>query len=161
MAEIGTPPAPPAAPSNAAEASARLATLTADDGWRSKFFSGDVATAEEWKNLTTLVATGTGVDAAMAGVMPSSANGILPDANQNLMTQSAAWLRECGLSDGTIRQLLNDETVSAEEHAAAKQWRLEFLSDRERTAKWRAGDAALRKQVLAADIIINSEIRAA
>jgi hypothetical protein len=68
MTEAAQQPAPPA---NAAEASSRLGTLTADKAWGDKLLAGDAATMKEFNSLTEMVAAGgDNVDRAISGALP-------------------------------------------------------------------------------------------
>jgi hypothetical protein len=49
-------PAPTASPQNAAEARARLQTISADEKWRSRYLNGGVAEREEFARLTDQIA---------------------------------------------------------------------------------------------------------
>ena len=156
-----TEPNIPAPPANATEANARLGTLTENKEWGGRLLAGDAAATKEWKDLTALAAGGNPVEAAMAGVVPglNDAGGMLPGGDDLVMAGVVEHLRERGISDGAIRELLNDDKVAQWEHDAAKRWKDEHMSDREWTKKWRAGDALAAKEMILADIILNSEIK--
>ncbi len=158
MTETVTAPAAPAPPANATEAAARLGALSADKIWADRLLSGDGAATREFHQLSEMVANGDQIDMAMAGPLHSLASGVIPDSSLRVMSEGAAMLREKGLSDGTIRQLLSDQPVSVQEQEAAKVWMNEFRTDRERVRKYLEGDAGLGKQVTAAHILINSTI---
>src|SRR5579859_1113217 len=65
-----TPPAPmPEKASNPVEANLRLAHLSADPKWRAQVLSGDGPAVKELDQLNALIATGSRVDAALAGVV--------------------------------------------------------------------------------------------
>jgi hypothetical protein len=144
-----TPPAPPA---NATEASARLAALAADKDWSDKLLAGDVGATKEFHQLSELVAAGgSDVDMAMAGVTPSG----IPDSSFRLMAASVPWLREMGISDGSIRQLLSDQKVSKEEHRLVSDFKARHMRDPEWTKKYLAGDMDARKLMTLCNIVMS------
>jgi hypothetical protein len=150
------PPAPSPPPATPAEASARLSTLTADKDWAGKLLAGHGETTKEFHQLSELVAKGDNVDAAMAGVVPSLASGVIPDSGLLLMANVAADLRERGVSDGAIRELLSGQKAPPEAIAAVRAWKAEHMGDAEWTAKYLKGDALAVKQMTLAQIVLTN-----
>ena len=156
-------PAQPAAPANAAEASAKLGVLMADPAWGKRLMESDAATVAEWRDLTALAADADPVEAAMAGAVPglNDQTGMLPDAGTRVMADAASHLRGKGIPDGAIRQLLSDQEVTQQEYDAVKQWKAERTSDAAYTKRWLSGDALAAKEMILADIVLNSKIKGA
>jgi hypothetical protein len=142
----------PPAPASASEARARLDTLTADQKWRERLMSGDVAATKEFHELTGMVAEGgDDVEIAMSGKLPD-----VPDADQKLMAGTASWLRELGLSDGVIRETLEGKGVSQAAFDAVTLWRTQRMRDPAFSQKFLANDAeALRLMTTANTVIAN------
>jgi hypothetical protein len=94
--------APPAPPANAAEASARLATLTNDKAWGDKLLASDPAATKKFKILTAMVAEGGDhVDRALSGALPD-----VPDSDLKTMAGTADMLRTLGIKPDVVRQTL-------------------------------------------------------
>jgi hypothetical protein len=157
MTTEGAPGAPPAPPANAAEASTRLGTLTADKEWTEKLLAGDAAAAREFHDLSTMVATGDKVDAAIAGIRPDIQDGIIPDSSAVLMTNVAATLRANGISDDAIRQVLTGQKVSKQERGLVETWKGQRMRDPEWVKAYLSGDPQAAKDMTLANIVMSSE----
>jgi hypothetical protein len=157
MTTEGTPslPAPPA---NATEAANRLGALTADKEWCEKLLAGNADAGREFRELSELAATGDDVNVAMAGRPPIPESGVLPNSDVVLMADMAAYLRELGFPEKATREFLSDKKMTAEHHAAAKQWKADAMSNKEFTQRYLAGDRAALRQMTAANAVLNSEI---
>jgi len=144
----------PAAPANSTEASAKLSTLTADKDWGDRLMAGDANATREFHELTTMIAEGgDNVDQAIAGIVP----GDIPDSDQKRMTETAAWMRKRGLSDGVIRQTLTDYEVSPEEFRAVEAWKAQKMRSPEFTKAFLAGEPDAVREMLLADVVLSSK----
>jgi hypothetical protein len=147
-----------AAPSSAAEASARLDVLISDKEWAGKLLAGDGLATKEFHDLSALIAADEKVEAAMSGkgsVLP----GGIPDSQLKLMTETAGYLREHGVGEGAVRQTLTGEKVSKKEYELVTAWKAQHMRDGDFTKKYLAGDSEATRQMTLANIVLASEIK--
>jgi hypothetical protein len=116
-----TTPAAPAPPATPSEAASRLAVLREDKTFGEKLLSADAPTLAEFRSLTKLIASGDDIDLAMSGDpnLPDSGG----DGKLSLAKVAGAIpdLRDSGLSDGVIRELLSGRQSTPEELTAVKR----------------------------------------
>jgi hypothetical protein len=155
-----TPAAPPAPPTTPAEAATRLGQLKADAGWRDKFLAGNGPQVAEFGALTELAAKGAdgdNIDMAMAGVL---LDGPLQPSGHMMNISVAASLREVGIRDEIIKDVLaGTHKVSKEEYAATERWKAEKMRDHEWVKRYLAGDGEPRQKMTLANIILSGGIR--
>lgn len=158
LAEMAAPPPPPDKPTNAVEASARLQALASDKDFAQRLLNGDPAVRKEFDQLNAAVAAGDLTDLVMAGVVPAGAINYGDHASLRDQADAVPMLRAAGISDGAIRQLLEDRPVSRAEYDAVKQ----FQTARHRDPDWQkrllAGDHAAGREQLLMSIVLSSEI---
>jgi hypothetical protein len=150
--------APSATPTDAAGARARLADLAANPKWTSDYLNGNADARKDFDSLTKLIATGSDVDMAIAGVLPEAHVDFGPGVSLRDQAAAVPVLRKMGIGDDAIRQLLEDKPVSRREYQLAEQWRDEHLTNAEWTKKWLAGDAAAAREMTLCSIVLSSEI---
>jgi hypothetical protein len=147
--------APPAPPANAAEASARLATLTNDKAWGDKLLASDPAATKEFKILTAMVAEGGDhVDRALSGALPD-----VPDSDLKTMAGTADMLRELGIKPDVVRQTLENHEVTQAEYDATKAWQARTMKDQFWVKAYLEGDPDAARQMMLASIILSSPIK--
>ncbi len=153
------------APQNATEAAAILNARTADPAWAGRLMAKDVSTLKEFNDLTAMVANADDVAESMAGkhsqpFVWTGENGQL--APQQL-SQGIATLREAGLSDDVIEQVLRGEQapVSRAEYDAAKRLMAQRQADQGFVDKLFKGDADARREFALISVILNSSIKEA
>lgn len=155
----GPPPADEPAPKNATEASAKLATRTADPEFRTRLLNGHVETRAEFNALTAMVAEGGDlVGAAMNGVVPE--NEITTDGHASLrnIADATTELRKAGLSDPAIREVMADAKQTRTNVDLASQRQLERHGDPEWCKRLLAGGhAEVREQTLLS-VILAAEV---
>ena len=147
-----TPP-----PANAKEASARLEVLKANDEFTGKLLGGDPYAAKEFHDLHVMAAEGSGmsdVDKAMTGALPD-----VPDSGLRMMAGTADMLRDIGLRDEVVRQVLEDQPVTEAEFNAAKAWQTRAMKDQAFVKLYLEGDIEARQKMTLASIIISSPIK--
>src|SRR5258705_7158432 len=106
----GLQPQPPA---TAAEARALLDTRIADKSWGAALLAGDVATNAEYRALR---AKADNPDPADQVAVALSGNiGEMPDSTVKMLAETAASLREIGISEPVIEQALRGHEVSEQE----------------------------------------------
>jgi hypothetical protein len=115
-----------------AEARAWLDHLERDPKWSAKLAANDADAVARWKDLTTKIAGGTHADLALAGLRPDGHINVGTGATLESQIKSVPILRDQGLSDDSIRQILEDQTLAPELVQQAKDlYRL-----RMRNAAW-------------------------
>jgi hypothetical protein len=156
-ASTATTPAAPAPPSTPAEAATKLATLRGDKAWGDKLLSSDKDTVAEFHTLSKLASQASDIDRVMSG----EAN--LPDLNieGNLSLAKIAGeipaLRAAGISDPTIRELLEGRESTPAELDAVKQLRAARHSDEAWLKKYLAGDhEAVRESRLISIVLMQA-----
>lgn len=150
-------PDAPAAPTTPAEAATRLGQLRADPKWTSALLGGAPGQTKEFHDLHRLVAKGDSVDMAMAGVLQP---GGLQTSDHMEQIGGAAALREVGIADGIIKDVLTDShTVTKAEFEATKQWKSDQMSNPDFVKLYMGGDNEARRKMTLANIILTGGIR--
>jgi hypothetical protein len=143
----------------AIEAHARLAELAADPEWSQKLLDSDADTRREFDRLTALVASGSDADLALAGIMPKNHIDYGPGASLRNQIETVPLLRQMGVNDESIRQLLEGSPVTKAEHALAVQWRDQHMGDAEWRGKLLSGDYDARRELTLASIIMAAGVK--
>jgi hypothetical protein len=151
-------PAPSATPTDAAGARARLAELAANPKWTSDYLNGNTAARQEFEAVTKLIATGSDVDMAIAGLLPEAHVDFGPGAPLRDQAAAVPFLRHLGIGDEAIKQLLSDQPVSRREYQLAEQWRNSHMKNAEWTKRWLAGDHDAAREMTLCSIVLASEI---
>jgi hypothetical protein len=121
LAEMGTASNPPIVPQDAQDARAQLNLLSADPGWASALFSGDVAVRAQFDKLNKMVADADTIGDAISGIdepqpiIETLTSGQIPARN---VKQVIDDMRLAGISDGSIEEALRGTPVTAREYAA-------------------------------------------
>jgi YD repeat-containing protein len=152
------PPAPEI-PTNASEATARLAQLQADPKWREAFLRGDGPRAKEFNALMQTIEKGDNpqVDHAIAGVLydgPFQPSGHM----QNIAT--AQMFRDLGIGDDVTREVLTDREVTQEEYDKVSRLKAERMRDNNWVKEYMAGNGPQRRDMMLMDIVLSSTIKA-
>jgi hypothetical protein len=142
-----------------AEARAKLEALKADPEFGKRFLAGDAATRQAFDYLTAAIAAGGNeADLALAGVLPSNHVDGGDGAPLRDMIAAVPELREAGIPDDVIRQVLEDRPVSSAERVMTEQ----LLRERTGNAEWRqklmSGDYAIKRENLLMSVILASRI---
>jgi hypothetical protein len=136
------PAATPTVPTTAspADAAARLASLRSDSAWGAKLIANDAATVKEFNDLAKQACAGNDLDLMILSAPD------LPDINIDgqLSPKKVAGeigsLRESGLSDDVIRELLSDRVPTPQEIDATKRFKAMRHGDEAWVKKFLAGD---------------------
>jgi hypothetical protein len=121
--QLDVRPPPPLVPSTAAEANARLQTLTSNKEWGARLLAGGMEERREFQRLTELAADADEVKDAIAGTTlePFAIETIGPgELNSRDRATAVAMFRDAGLEDGVISEAFNGGRVTRKEFAAAK-----------------------------------------
>jgi hypothetical protein len=153
---------PPATPTNAAGAAARLELLASDKDWGVRLLRNDVAAKAEFARLTQLSSTLSQTELALIGHVPpgyvhfadSASNAGLPE-----MAAGAADLLEVGISPDSIRQLLDDREVSADEYQMVKHLHDQRFSDKAWADRYMKGDLAARREATLMAIVLSASVK--
>jgi hypothetical protein len=117
-----TAPAAPAPPATPSEAASRLAGLREDKSWADKLLLGkDAATLAEFHSLSKLIASGDDIDLAMSGDPNLPDSGVDGKLSLAKVASAIPDLRDSGLSDGVIKELLGGRQSTPEELTAVKR----------------------------------------
>jgi hypothetical protein len=153
-------PDPPANPGTPVEASARLAFLTKDPAWREKVLAGDAATRQEMDSLTKMVAEGDPTDGILAGVVPETMVEFQTPGVASYLEMAAAvpMLRNAGLRDEVIREILTDKKVGRREHEMTRLLQAEKMGDAEWRQRLLSGDFVARRELTLMSTILSATI---
>jgi hypothetical protein len=147
---------PGAPPANAQEARTRLDAFVADTARGAKLLTGDVETNRQFSELTAMAASED--DSTIAAAMSGNI-GDMPDSSVKLMANTAAMLREMGISDGATRQTLSGYEVSQAEFDAVTAWRSQRMKSPEFVKAYLSGEPDAVKQMTLANIVLSSGIK--
>jgi len=158
-------PVPDAGPkpedrAKAAAARLKLDALKNDPEWGKKYLAGDVATRKTFDELTESIAADSGGDADLALIGHHPDGHIDSGTGATLRDQIAAVgpLREQGIPDDVIRQVLTDAPVSRFEYAAIEQLQRERMGNAEWRAKLMANDFQTKREATLMSIVLASRI---
>jgi hypothetical protein len=155
------PPPPPGTPEAAAS---RLAELQGDLAWRSRLLQGAPRETEEFHSLNARIAEGDPVDAALAmggdpaHVLSNTSVDGVPSPHMTAMEIPA--LREIGLSDGIIAELLRGHTCSPAEIAAVRRLKAARHSDPEWVRAFLKGSSEHRREHTLMSIVLGTQVPA-
>jgi hypothetical protein len=149
----------PVAPTNSAEATARFNELQKDAGWRDRFLAGNGPEAREYRDLRTMIDTGVidKVELAMAGIPDAD----IPSSGHRVMIGTAEFLRDHGFPPLAVRETLSGKEASQEDYDRAVNWKAQAMRSTEFTTRYLGGEPEARREMLAANIVINSGVKKA
>jgi hypothetical protein len=150
-----TTPAAPAPPATPSEAASRLAGLKEDQSWGAKVLAQDPGALSEFHTLSKLAAQADPIDLIMSGQAANLPNMSL-DGKPSLATtaREIPALREAGISDGAIRELLEGRVPSAEEIDAVGRFRNLRHSSKEWVDRYLKGDAEARRESMLMSMVL-------
>ena len=158
-------PVPDAGPkpedrAKAAEARLKLEALKTDPEWGKRYLAGDVATRQVFEELTAAIAAGGAGDAdlALIGHHPDGHIDSGHGATLRDMIAAVPELREAGVPDDVIKQVLEDRPVSRTERAMTEQLLRERMGNAEWRQKLMSGDFAVKRENLLMSVILASRV---
>jgi hypothetical protein len=158
IAVASPPPAPPAAPATSQQAAARLAELRETPEWGARLLAQDPTTLAEFHAVSQLVAQGDPIDIIMSGEAAG-----LPNSSRDGQPSLAATareipsLRESGLSDGVIKELLEGRESTPQELDAVKRFKTARHSSKEWIDRYLAGEhEAVRESRLMSIVLMQA-----
>jgi hypothetical protein len=141
-------------------ARAELDALGNDPNWRAAFFRGSPAARQQFSELAAKAAGGDETAAVLAGDVPAPDIEITGSAVGGRITTRAmavevAALRESGLNDDTIAQVINGTPAGPAEVEMARRFREMRMSDPAWTARYLKGGWAERREMHLISAIIS------
>jgi hypothetical protein len=155
-------PSSSATPGTAAEAAQRIDALAKDSGFFNRLMSGNVEARREFSNLTRLISEGDRAGDVLAGIaqVPEFEVTSGNQLNTHKTIVAVEALREVGLGETGISELLHDETShSAADVATAARAKVEMLGSEEFRRRYLAGDPEARRMMLVANTILVGGIK--
>jgi hypothetical protein len=150
-------PAAPAPPTTPGEAASRLATLRADKAWGEKLLGKDAATLTEFHTLSKLVASGSDIDRVMSGEPGLPDLGIDGKLSLAKVAGEIPSLRESGLSDDVIKELLSGRESTPQELDAVKRFKAMRHSSKDWVDRYLKGDhEAVRESRLMSIVLMQA-----
>jgi hypothetical protein len=145
-----------------ADAAAQLAKLTSDPTWAEQFFSGAVDARRQFDQLTTAVANADITPSLIAGNAPTSPMELTIGNEAPIAAQMSAVnsLREAGLNDETISQILAGQPVSRQEQAMVRAAQAKLFSDSAWVQRYLAGGWEERRQATLMAAVLSADIPA-
>jgi hypothetical protein len=146
---------PVVAPKSPAEARARLDGLTKDREWSARFLKGDPKAREDFKALTAKASEENDPTNPVDAPFQTTANGELPP---RAVAQWVSGMRELGVPDGAITEVLEGKTFTPLQVATAEHWKARQMRDPSFCAAYLAGDVQAMREMLVANAIISSAV---
>jgi hypothetical protein len=150
----------PTPTTDSGQAKAHLETLSNDPQWRASFLRGDQSARNEFATLTARAAAGDPTTEALAGDLPppgvmeitgSAVGGKIPSRT---LAGEVDALRQAGVSDGAIAQLLDGYAMSPHEVEAVSRLKAMRLGDPEFVARYlKGGWSEVREMRLIAAVL--------
>jgi hypothetical protein len=149
-------PPPTDKPSTPREARARLQELSHNVDWQQRYANGDLAARDEFNALTTTVdGDKDPVSGLLRGDPAPNEMRIGPGyATLKEMASIIPGLRDEGITDGQIHQLMTDHVFTPEEVAAVQRLQIKLHSTPEWTQRLLAGDAEAKREQLLMSMVL-------
>ncbi|EGP07537.1 hypothetical protein CSIRO_2776 [Bradyrhizobiaceae bacterium SG-6C] len=129
--------------------------MQADSGWSEKLFQGDAAANAEFRDLTTLIASGgSDVDRALTGDI-----GDLPSGEERRMADTAEMLRGLGFQPASIRDVIGGAPMAKSDHELAAGWKERAMRSPDFTKRFLAGEPDAVREMMTANAVLSSEVR--
>jgi hypothetical protein len=118
-----------------------------------RLFNGDRAEGQKFSGLLREKIEASPVEAAMEGTI-----GDVPSSDLRQMAVGAGWLRNIGVSEGAIKEMLSGRQAPPEEYEAVKRWKSDALRNPEWTKKLLSGDQEAQRQLVLANIVLTNGV---
>ncbi len=151
---------PSISPQTPAQARALLAQRSADPDFLRELEAGNADTKKEFARLTELIAQADPAADAIAGIDPQDIvnTTIEGEISQRATLSATADLRDAGIPDGAIEELLTGRPVSAAEVKFTKKFQAMRHGDPKWVERLLSGDYEARRELTLMTIILNSEV---
>ena len=139
------------------QAVAKLAELRGNKTWTDKFLAGNGPELTEYRNLSEIaIKSGDKIDKAISGTLEA---GPFQDSNHLQNIGTAAMLREAGMDNDVIRQVLSGGPVTQQEFDAAAKIKANLMKTPAFVKQYLAGEADAIQRMTLLQIITSSEIK--
>jgi hypothetical protein len=156
-------PAPPAEIKSAADAVVARAALSKDPAFVQKYMTGDAGARRQMAALNALLAGADESLLARSGASPPEGYVKEPGvtAGWREMAAGAGALRELGISEAAIAQVLQDQPEARVFHDMARQRKAERMGDADWLKRYLTGEFAERKEMTLINIILSGGVKEA
>jgi hypothetical protein len=157
MSDVGTPGAPPAPPATPAEARQRLDARLSDKEFGAKLLAGDAATNTEYRDLQNMAANVDPNDAVAVAL--SGQIGEMPDSSVKMMAETADMLREIGVRESIVEEVLRGHVVTEQELKLTEAWRSRQMKNPAFVRSFLSGDPEARHLMTLSAIIVSGGVK--
>ena len=151
------PGAPPAPPANATEARTRLDAFITDRDRGAKLLAGDAEVNREYRELRAKADDPDSAD--LVATAMSGQIGEMPDSSVRMMADTAGMLREVGIRESIIEEVLRGHEVSADEFRLVEAWKARQMRDPVFVKAFLSGDPEARQKMTLAAIVLSGNIK--
>jgi hypothetical protein len=106
-----------------------------------------------------LTALASGEDASTVAAAMSGNIGDIPDSSVKLMAETAGMLREIGIREEIVEQVLKGHEVSAEEYKLTEAWKARQMKNPDFVKAYLSGEPEAREKMTLASIILSGGIK--
>jgi hypothetical protein len=148
-------PAAPATPLSPAEAASKLATLRTDNAWGDRVLKGEPGALKELRDLSQIISTGSDLDALILAAHDAPDTNVNGEFSLRKVAGEIPSLRESGLSDDVIKELLSGRESTPQEVDAVKRFKAMRHGNSDWVKKYLAGDhEAVRESRLMSMVLL-------
>jgi hypothetical protein len=147
-------PAAPEIPGTPTEAATRLAERRADRSWGEKLISQDASTVAEFHALAKKASEGNDLDLMILAAPDMPDLNIDGTLSPKKIAGEIGSLRESGLSDDVIKELLTGRTSTVAEVDAVKRFKAMRHSSKEWVDRYLAGDHDARRESMLMSMVL-------
>jgi hypothetical protein len=150
-----TSPAAPSTPLTPAEAASKLATLRTDNAWGDRVLKGEPGALKELRDLSQIISTGSDLDVLILNAQDAPDLNIDGQLSPKKIAGEIPALRAAGISDPTIRELLEGRVPTPQEIDAVSRFQKMRHGDQAWVTKYLAGDhEAVRESKLMSMVLM-------
>jgi hypothetical protein len=135
-----TSPAAPSTPLTPAEAASKLATLRTDNAWGDRVLKGEPGALKELRDLSQIISTGSDLDVLILNAQDAPDLNIDGQLSPKKIAGEIPSLRESGLSDDVIKELLSGRESTPQEVDAVKRFKAMRHGSKEWVDRYLKGD---------------------
>jgi hypothetical protein len=118
-----------------------------------RLVSGDPKERAHFEEALKAKAEADPVEVGMSGDLPE-----VPSSELRQMAVGAGWLRDIGVSEGAIKEMLSGRQAPHEEYEAVKRWKADALRNSEWTKRLLSGDQEAQRQLVLANIVLTNGV---
>jgi hypothetical protein len=148
------PPAAPSTPLTPSEAASKLATLRSNAEWGEKVLKSDPGALKELRDLSKQVAEGGDLDALIVAAADQPDTNVNGELSLKKVAGEIPSLRESGLSDDVIKELLSDRVPTPQEIDAVSRFQKMRHGDQAWVTKYLAGDFDARREGMLMSMVL-------